>query len=72
MEWPMVNRNIQLCILYSVFINFVFILPIIVPYLTTIGISFQEFLIGEAVFAAVVILCEVPSGFPIYGADAVP
>jgi MFS family permease len=63
MEWPMVNRNIQLCILYSVFINFVFILPIIVPYLTTIGISFQEFLIGEAVFAAVVILCEVPSGW---------
>lgn len=58
------QRNLTLLNVYTLFCNLVFILPIIVPfYRDEIGLSFNDFLIGEAVFAAVVIILDVPSGW---------
>ena len=59
-----VERNIRLIGLYTVMINAGFIIPIIVPfYRDQMNLSFQDFLIAEACFAAVVVLLEVPSGW---------
>jgi len=39
-------------------------LPIILPYYREeLGLSFHDFLIGESVFALVLILCDVPAGY---------
>lgn len=57
------NRNIQIINIYTICCHMVFGLPVLVPYYETIGLSFHDFLIGEAVFAAIVLLAEVPSGW---------
>ncbi len=57
------KRDIALIHTRSMLTNLVFILPVIVPYYASIGLSFRDFLIGEAVFSAVVLLAEVPSGW---------
>jgi MFS family permease len=58
------ERNLTLLNLYNFFIGMVFPLPIIVPfYRDEIGLTFHQFLIGESIFAAVVILLEVPTGW---------
>ena len=58
------QRNLILINIYTYLINLVFLLPVLVPfYRDEIGLSFHQFLIGETVFAAVVILCEVPTGW---------
>lgn len=58
------QRNLNLLTIYTFLINTVFLLPIIVPfYRDELGLTFHQFLIGEAVFAAVIILLEVPSGW---------
>ena len=53
-------------LLYGIIIcrSMVFIVPVIVPYFALkIGLSFQEFLVSETIFAAVVVIMEVPSGW---------
>lgn len=57
------TRNIRLIYVYTVCTNLIFFLPIVVPYYKTIGLGFRDFLISEAVFSAVVLLSEVPSGW---------
>jgi MFS family permease len=58
------QRNLKLLTAYTFFMNAVFILPVIVPYFRDeLGLTFHQFLIGEAIFAATVLLCEVPSGW---------
>jgi len=57
------HRNVPLILTYSVCCNLVFLLPIIIPYSKYIGLSFQEFLLTEAIFAAIVLFAEVPSGW---------
>lgn len=57
------NRNIWLISIYTICTNAIFVLPVIVPYMNSIGISFKQFLIGEAIFSAAVLLAEVPSGW---------
>lgn len=50
--------------LYTIGVSGIFILPVMVPYYKdVIGLNFQEFLIGEAVFSAFVILGEIPTGY---------
>jgi MFS family permease len=59
-----IKRNIFLIYCYTFCMSTVFILPVIIPYFEQrIGLTFQQFLIGEAVFAAVIIAMEVPSGW---------
>ena len=58
------QRNITLLNLYTILLNCVFILPILLPfYRDELGLTFHDFLIGESVFAVVLILCDVPSGY---------
>lgn len=58
------NRNLNLLTIYTIFINSVFILPIVVPFFRDeLGLTFHQFLIAEAIFAATILLCEVPSGW---------
>ncbi|HNQ91680.1 MAG TPA: MFS transporter [Alphaproteobacteria bacterium] len=64
MENAQCNRNIWLLNLFTIGINAVFALPIIVPYYhDQLGLTFQDFLIGESVFAAVMVLLDVPTGW---------
>ena len=58
------RRNIMSLNIYTVFLNLVFILPIIIPfYRDELGLTFHDFLIGESVFALVVIVWDVPAGY---------
>lgn len=57
-------RNVRLLELHSIFWSVLFIIPVLIPfYRDHIGLTFQDFLIGEAVFAGVVVALEVPSGW---------
>jgi len=59
-----IKHNIRLIYIYAFMVHTLFMLPIIVLYFKDyIGLTFQQFLIGEAVFAAVIIAMEVPSGW---------
>tara|TARA_B100001750_G_scaffold247739_2_gene274605 strand:+ start:478 stop:1674 length:1197 start_codon:yes stop_codon:yes gene_type:complete len=56
--------NIRLVYVYVMMINTIFILPVLLPYFQTVlGLEFRHLLMGEALFAAVVIAMEVPSGW---------
>lgn len=57
------DRNVRLIYAHGVLTHMLFVLPVLIPYYQSIGLTFRDFLIGEAVFSAVVILCEVPSGW---------
>ena len=58
------HRNVRLLQAHTLCFNAIFILPVLIPYYKeVIGLGFQEFLIGEAVFSAVVIFMEVPTGW---------
>lgn len=59
-----IKRNITLIYIYAFCINSIFILPVLLPYFQNeLGLTFQQMLMGEALFAAVVIAMEVPSGW---------
>lgn len=58
------KRNLSLLYIYTVLLNSVFILPIIIPfYRDELGLTFHDFLIGESVFAVSLILFDVPAGY---------
>jgi len=57
------SRNVTLINIHTMCNSVLFLLPVIVPYYKEIGLTFQQFLIGEAVFSVVVLLAEVPSGW---------
>lgn len=58
------DKNIRLLNAFTVFSNMSFVIAVIVPYYRDeMGLDFQAFLIGEAFFAATVVLLEVPTGW---------
>jgi MFS family permease len=58
------ERNIKLLEAQAILANLMFILPVILPYYRDqMGIGFREMLLGEAAFATVVVLLEVPTGW---------
>ncbi len=58
------HRNVRLLNLYAMFLSFLPFFPVaVVFYQHQLGLSFQQFLMVEAVFAATVVLMEVPSGW---------
>lgn len=60
----MIKRNIRLLELQEVGQSGLFFLPIMVLYFRDeIGLTYQDFLLTEAIFAATIILMEVPSGW---------
>lgn len=59
-----INRNMRLIDAYTIGTSLIFILPVIIPYYRDqIGLGFREFLLGEAAFAATLVLLEVPTGW---------
>lgn len=58
------KKNLLLIDAYTIGSSLVFILPVILPYYRDqIGLGFREFLLGEAAFAATLILLDVPTGW---------
>jgi MFS family permease len=59
-----VRRNVTLIHLYTLCASSLFMIPILVPfYKDHLGLTFGDFLFGEAVFATFMVLLEVPSGY---------
>ncbi len=59
-----IKRNLRLIDAYTIGTNMIFVLPVLLPYYRDqIGIGFREFLIGESAFAAIIVLCDVPTGW---------
>lgn len=57
-------RNVRLLEIYNIGLSALFAMPVFVPYYRdVIGLTFRDFLIGEAVFAGVIVALEVPSGW---------
>lgn len=58
------DRNVRLLQMHAVCMNMCFIVPVLVPYYRDrMGLGFDDFLLGEAAFAATLVLLEVPSGW---------
>jgi hypothetical protein len=57
-----VKKNIKLLYGFSFFDQFMIVIALWVPYLATQGISMRQFMELQAVFAVVILCCEVPSG----------
>ena len=56
------KRNIALLYGFSFFDQFMIVIALWIPYLTTQGISMRQFMELQAIFAIVILLGEVPSG----------
>ena len=56
------KKNIPLLYGFSFFDQFMIVIALWVPYLTTQGISMRQFMELQAVFALVILCGEVPSG----------
>ena len=58
------DRNTRLMICMQTMQSAIFLLPVLLPYYKAeIGLDFRDFMIAEAMFAATIILMEVPSGW---------
>jgi MFS family permease len=57
-----VKRNIQLLYGFSFFDQFMIVIALWIPYLTTQGITMRQFMELQAIFAIVILSGEVPSG----------
>jgi hypothetical protein len=57
-----VKKNINLLYGFSFFDQFMIVIALWIPYLTTQGISMRQFMELQAVFAIVILSGEVPSG----------
>jgi MFS family permease len=58
------DRNIRLLEAHAALVNMLFVVPVIMPlYRDRMGLSFRDFLLGEAAFAAVVLALDVPTGW---------
>lgn len=63
-ERSMADRNARLLNLFALCHGAIFILPVLLPYYQhQIGLGFKELMAGEALFAAVVLCSEVPTGW---------
>jgi MFS family permease len=61
---PGLDRDIRLLNIAKIAHNAIFILPVMVPYYQyQIGLTFKQLLLGEAIFAFVIVAMEVPSGW---------
>ena len=57
-------HNARLLNVFALCHGAIFILPVLLPYYKNqIGIGFWELMAGEAVFSAVILICEIPTGW---------
>lgn len=58
------DRNVKLLQMHAVCMNMCFVIPVIVPYYRDrMALGFDDFLLGEAAFAATLVVLEIPSGW---------
>lgn len=58
------DRNVKLLQMHSVCMNMCFVVAVVVPYYRDrMGLGFDGFLLGEAAFAATLVVLEMPSGW---------
>ncbi|MFT7685232.1 MAG: MFS family permease [Candidatus Azotimanducaceae bacterium] len=57
------QRNIPVLFVFSFFWLSMVILPVIVPFFASKGLSLTEVYYLQAIFASVVVICEIPSGY---------
>jgi MFS family permease len=58
------RHNTRLLNFFALCQGAIFILPVLLPYYSDrIGLGFRELMAGEAVFAAIIILMEIPTGW---------
>ncbi|HIL97212.1 MAG TPA: MFS transporter, partial [Pseudomonadales bacterium] len=57
------NRNIPVLYMFSFLWLSMVIIPVIVPFFATKGLSLAQVYYLQAIFAFVVVICEVPSGY---------
>lgn len=58
------DHNARLLNLFALCHGAIFVLPVLLPYYQDeIGLGFKELMAGEALFAAIIILSEVPTGW---------
>jgi MFS family permease len=58
-----VSTNIWKLNFVAAFTDMMFFIPVLIPFLGSLGLSMQEILIVEAVFSVTMVLLEVPSGY---------
>lgn len=64
MKHSLADHNARLLNLFALCHGGIFILPVFLPYYRDqIGLGFKELMAGEALFAAIIILSEVPTGW---------
>ncbi len=57
------ERNVSRVLALSFFQTFMVVIPVVVPFMESKGLDMQEILTLQAIFAAVIVLLEVPSGY---------
>lgn len=58
------NRNLYLLNAFSTLMSMCFVIAVMVPFFRDeLGLTFRDFLLSESVFAATLVLLEVPSGW---------
>lgn len=58
------DHNARMLNIFTVFQGTIFILPVLLPYYREqLGLGFWELMVGEAFFSAVILFCEVPTGW---------
>jgi MFS family permease len=62
MNSPLSIRNIRLFIAFRIFFNARFYYPVFSIFFLDFGLSLSQFAILNSVWAATIVLCEVPSG----------
>ena len=55
--------NRRRVLVLSFFQTFMVVIPVVVPFMESKGLDMAEILSLQAIFAAVIVLCEVPSGY---------
>ncbi|MGZ9107195.1 MAG: MFS transporter [Micavibrio sp.] len=64
MKRSLADHNARLLNLFALCHGGIFVLPVLLPYYRDqVGLGFKELMAGEALFAAVLILSEVPTGW---------
>lgn len=62
-ERAALERNSRRVLALSFFQTFMVVIPVVVPFMESKGLDMAEILSLQAIFAAVIVLCEVPSGY---------
>src|SRR5580658_9586103 len=62
------RRNITKIYIYGFFLNFLVMIPILVPYWQSLGLNLRDIFLLQGVFGAALMLFDAPAG---YGADLI-